>query len=253
MWVYGALALGLFLVGCEQAEPVTVIADPALQVPLEQLAPEFRQVYGGGWRIEYRESAALQQLTADSQPDVLLTVEPTAQSLLKNGLLDESSMRTFAGDRLVVVSARDKPRALGSVGDLVMTMFSSIAVGRPDTSAGLYGEQALIADGAHGKIQDKIKLYGSLAEICSVVASSESSYGIVFASTAAQNPKLAVSTTVPEDLHQDIKYTAVAAKGAAEKPGVVALLKLLAEEPETQQLLGSYGYLDRMAALQEAK
>ena len=249
----GVLALLLLVGGCRRAEPVRVVADPALKGALDELAPLFREQYAGGWNVQYQESAAIQQLPADDFPHVVLTVEPVAQHLLKGGLVEESTMRTFAGDLLTVVTPRSRPLGLAKVGDLVITLFKGIGVGDKGTSVGYYATQALIADGAQGKIKEQLKEYSSLAEIVEAVGSASIDFGMVYASTAAQNKELAVAMTIPEDLYQDIRYSAVASKAAAQKSGVVELLKFLAEDEKTQQILGSYGYLDRKTAMDETK
>jgi hypothetical protein len=74
------------LVGCKpgpQAGPVSVWADPALKTALENLAPQFAKHHPGGWKVEYKESAQVAEMSESGHPDVLLTVEPIAQELLK--------------------------------------------------------------------------------------------------------------------------------------------------------------------------
>lgn len=253
---FGVIALAVFLAGCKpgpEAGPVKVWADPALKAALEKLAPQLRKHHPEGWEMEYKESAAIARLSAADLPDVVLTVEPVAQELLKGGQLDESTMRTFAGDLLAVVTPRAKPLDLPKLGDLVVTHFNKIGVGSKDTSEGYYAKQALIADGAMARVKDQIKEYGSVDELVDAVGSGTIDFGLVYASTAAQHKELAVATTIPEDLYQDIRYTAVATKVAAGNHGVVELLKLLAEDPEGQKVFGSFGFVDRATAMQETK
>ena len=252
-----ALALMFVLcAGCKaggEGGPVKVWADPALKVPLLRLAPEFGKRHPGGWEITFKETAEMRKLSAESHPDVALTVEPVAQELLKSDQFDESTMRTFAGDLLTVVTPRKKPLALGKVGDLIVTQFNSIAVGTDGTAEGYYGSQALIADGARDKIAKQTKTFDSVDKLVNAVSAGTTDFGLVFASTAAQSQGLKVATAVPEDLYEDIKYTAVASKEAAGRHGVMQLLRLLAEDEDTQKLWQSFGYLDRKTALEEMK
>jgi len=235
------------------AGPVRVWADPALKTALDKLEPDFKKKHPTGWEVAYKESADIAKLSAADHPDVVLTVEPVAQKLFGGGVVDESTARTFAGDMLTVITSRSKPLSLAKLGDLVMTAFKGLGVGADGTSEGYYAQQALLADGAKAKIKDQIKPYASMDELVAAVGSASIDFGMVYASTAAQHKEVAIATVVPEDLYEDIKYVAVASKDAAKRHGVVELLKLLGEDAATQKLLGSYGYMDRAAAMIDNK
>src|SRR5687767_6970632 len=101
-FIASALAL-IFVfvsVGCDQGQPVTVWADPALKTALDEIAPRFRREHRAGLEAEYKESVALKEADDTNYPDVILAVEPVVQELTKSGALDESTSRTFAGDLL---------------------------------------------------------------------------------------------------------------------------------------------------------
>ena len=62
-FIASALAL-IFVfvsVGCDQGQPVTVWADPALKTALDEIAPRFRREHRAGLEAEYKESVALKE------------------------------------------------------------------------------------------------------------------------------------------------------------------------------------------------
>jgi len=227
-------------------------ADPALKGALDALAPKFKALHPTGWTVEYKESVMLDQGMAGSdRPDVILCAAAESKKLRVNAAFDASTERTFAGDLLALVTRKARIIPVGRVGDLPQVQFKALGVGGPNTSLGYYSEQALVTDGAAKKVQKLTRGYGSQARLLAAVRSGEVDLGFVYASTVAQNPDLRVSTTVPEDLYEDIRYVALATKAGDSNPGTSQLLTFLAEDKDAQQTLGAYGYVDRATAMIE--
>ncbi|MDQ3024764.1 MAG: substrate-binding domain-containing protein, partial [bacterium] len=125
------------------------------------------------------------------------------------------------------------------------------AIGLPTTSVGYYTQQALVSDGAAKGVESSTHGYASQQAAIDALLSGENDIAVVYASAAAQNPKLHVSCVVREDLHEDIRYLAMATRGNLHARGVEALLKLLSEDPAAQKTMGGYGYIDRATAMVE--
>jgi molybdenum ABC transporter molybdate-binding protein len=249
LWV----CLALLLCSCAgKGDPVVVWADPALRSALEALAPQFVQLHKSGWTIEYKESGALHDdLAAGGQPQVVLCAAEQLDELRTSGLVDEGTSRTFGGSLLALVSTKDEKRIVPQVGDLPLVQFKGLGIGLPSTSVGYYAQQALVSDGAANKLGDLVHGFEDTDKLLAALRSGEVDLAFVYAATASQNPDLHVSCVVPEDLHEDVRFLAMATTGHNGDPGVEALLKLLSEDPKVQQTLGAYGYLDRAMAMVE--
>jgi molybdenum ABC transporter molybdate-binding protein len=233
---------------------VQVWADPALKGAIEALVEDYKKSQPVGWTVRYLEAGELsaQAASSSAKPQVILCTANALDALAgKSSLLDPATARTFAGDRLAIVSTREKDKAVASVGDLPLVPFKGLGLGTAETSVGYYAQQALITDGVEQPLREQLQRYSRQAELLTALQEGEVELAFVFASHAAQDAKLHVATVVPEDLHEDIRYQIVAAKGHVEDPAVLALMKLLTEDPAIQQKLGSYGYIDRATALIE--
>jgi molybdenum ABC transporter molybdate-binding protein len=245
--------------------PISIWADPALRGALEALEPLYRERFAGGWKVTYVERAALLELARrrDSEsgtlstgsrpaPDVLLTPDAAVyHELRRAGVIDESTARTFAGDVLLVVHRKEEGWPLPRFQDLPLLRFKTLGLGSTDTSLGFYTQQAIVTDGLVEPLKDRTKEYATTQELLTALGSGELDLAIVYGSTAAQSTAMESAAAVPEDLHEDIRYQAVAVTGRAGRPGAVELLRLLSEDPQAQEVLGSFGYMDRTAALQE--
>jgi hypothetical protein len=252
---------------------LTLWADPALRGALDALKPLALQ-RGLRWDVSYVERGRLLEIAAgkaltegtprsavfSSAPDglpapqaLLISDEKVYEALRSGGLIDESSARSFAGDLLAVVSLKAKPWPAPSLYDLPLLGFELCGAGGVNTSVGQYGQQALVSSGVDKLLGERTKFYESLDALMAALKGGEVQVALTFASAAAQDPELEVSATVEEDLHEDVRYQALAVKGRERDAAVRALLKLLAEDAEAQRMLEAYGYLGREAALVEQK
>jgi len=245
-------------------DALTVWAVPPAKSALEALAADFRKLHKGGWNLSYLDRKALLDAlkTEGAAPQVLIFADAeTAEALRSAGAIDVNTLRSFAGDTLVIVSRADANWATASVFDLYELRFTHLAIGdRAATSAGYYAYQSLVSDGAWDRIKERIIELPSQDELLQSLlvvknhAVQERERGaaqiaVLLGSSAATTKGVKAFYAVPEDLHEPVRYQVAAAAGHANDPGVSTLLRLLAEDPDAQAKLASYGYLDRAAAL----
>ncbi|MBN2082999.1 substrate-binding domain-containing protein [bacterium] len=233
---------------------VTVWAEVLLAEPLTALSEDFKAQYAGGWRVEYKERGVmLTAITADSPPElpavVLFADTQVRDQLIERGQIEEATLRTFAGDVLVLAQIKDGLFATGSLYDIYKAPFTHLLLGSPQTTVGYYGEQALISEGCFSRVESRLKLVDSTAELVGSLLSEEKVVGIVMASQVVQSGGLEVMTMVSERTHEDIRYSAAATTGHSGDPGVMDLLRFLAEDEAIQLKLEGYGLLNRETAL----
>jgi molybdenum ABC transporter molybdate-binding protein len=241
------------------AAPVSVWADPALKVPLDALAAGFKAQYPAGMSVKYVERGQLLRplveqppRALESPPEVFIVADRKAFEVLRNArCIDEVTARTFAGDRLVVVHRPGENWASPSLFDIYKLRFEVLACGSDGTSLGYYTRQALISDGVEKRVEERIKRYDATEQVVKALAGGEAQLAITFASTAAQAAGVETMLLIGDDLHDAIRYQAVAAKGCAAKPGVAELLRYLAENPQVQQEMSGHGLLNRQSAMKD--
>lgn len=274
------LLVALLLSGCPQpperstsatpaapaGQPVRIWADPPLRLALEGLAPQFRERYAAGWDISYVERGTLLEAIeaeppADGEtplaaPEILpspqaLLIERSVTDTLRNGgHIDNATLRTFGGDRLALIQRADDRWPPTSIYEAPVLRFEQLGLGDVDTSFGYYGEQVLVSSGIRPRIADRFSHWGSYDELLAALADGTLDMALgPHSAVVGHNLKLV--SIVPADLHEDVRYLAVAVSGHTADAGVQALLRFLAEEPEIQLLLGGYGFVDRETALVE--
>jgi molybdenum ABC transporter molybdate-binding protein len=263
------IPLIIMLAGCPQAEKqtqtssvpaaeqraLTVWADPALSVPLEALTADFTKLHRPGLDVRYVEREELLEAVDGGEPadppDVYLFADQRVlETFREAGAVDESSTRTFAGDRLVVACRLDEGWKTASLFDVYKLRFTGFGLAGENTSLGHYSAQALHSEGVRSRIEKRIVSFSSLDKLLAGLADDEVQLMLVFASTVTQRTDLQAILIVGEDLHEDIRYVA-ASSGQRNDPAVIEFLRFLAEDEDVQQKLMSYGLIGRTDALVE--
>lgn len=232
---------------------VVLWVDPALRGAMEAIVSSPVAIGAKAWQITYRESGELPAVSGNEAPDLILATEPVIKKLLSNDSIDASTARTFAGDLLVLATPASKPIVVPKVGDLPIVKLDAFGLGGPDTAVGFYAEQAMISDGVLDDLKAVTQRFENTAELLAALESGRVQLAMLFGSSVAQRQDLRISATVPENLHMDIRYQAVATRKAATRKEVQGALVLLSENSEVQQLLGAFGYLDRATAMLETR
>jgi molybdate transport system substrate-binding protein len=235
---------------------LVVWADPALQVPLEALLAGSGQLEAK-LNLEWKERGevsdaldALAQGQAPAWPDVFILADVRLLGRLREaGVIDESTGRTFAGDRLVLIQQRGAHWQSATLFDIYRLRFEHLAVGSDRTAAGYYGQQALVSDGLGQRLESRLLHVDTTGGIATALTSGKAQLALVFASLAAHTQGVETTLLIGTDLHEDIRYQAVAAAGRTGQPGAQQLLRLLAEDAAFQQQLQGYGLLDRKNAM----
>lgn len=275
-----ALLLGMALPGCHRPTPaktgtgrlaetplpavhvaadgggaaVRVWAEPTLALALDALKPELERRGAIKLALEYHDSVDLARQLAQAKPSGLpdVYIYPDAgiiAKLIAAKAIDEVTLRTFAGDRLVVACRQGEHWVMSTLFDIYRLRFKWIGLAPQDSALGIFSQQALASDGALPRVQKRIKRLASAVELPKALKRDETQLVITYASLVSMDPSLGVAVAVDPGLHEDIRYKAAAATGQGAQPGVIAMLRLLAEDSEMQQRLASYGFIDRETAM----
>lgn len=239
-------------------DPLIVWADPLLKAPLVAINEVFSELYSPGLTPVYIERGGLLARLEGEEPPALPVVFITADTttmaaLSRSRYVDESTARTFAGDRLVLVQQSAKGFETPTLFDTYRLRFNALGLGTEETAVGRYAEQALITEGCFSRLEERLQRFDGTSSVLEALVAGEVQLAIVTASQAAQQQGVEVLLLIGEDLHEDIRYQAAASVESAGSPAVQQLLMLLAEDDAVQALLTGYGLLGRELALQETK
>jgi len=225
------------------AEGLTVFAAASLKDALETTGAAFTAETGVPVVFSFAGTSNLaRQIEAGAPADVFISADRAWMDLLEaTGSVDQATIRSIAGNSLVVVapanaaSALDlTPEALGArLGD------GRLAIADPDTvPAGRYGKAALTALGLWNGIAGQLAPMENVRVALATVARGEAPLGIVYFSDAAAEPDVAVVARFPEDSHPPIIYPAAVTKAA--KPNAIRFLEFL-QEPAARAAFAAAG------------
>ena len=209
-----------------QADPgrITVFAAASLKTALDEIAADWKADTGNTAVVSYAGTPQLaRQIQQGAPADLFISAdEEWMDTLGKAGLIRPATRVDLLGNALVLVAPKDgaAPVAIGKGFDLAgMLGDSRLAMALVDSvPAGKYGKAALTALGVWPTVAPKVAQAENVRAALALVATGEAPYGIVYATDAAAEPKVAVVGRFPEDSHPPIVYPAAlttAAQGPA--------------------------------------
>ena len=208
------LSTALALPAISHAADITVFAASSLKTALDVIAADWEQQTGHHVVISYDSSAKLaKQIEQGAPADVFISASTQwMDSLADANLIKPESRKTILGNTLILV-ATDKtapPVTIAQGFDLAALVGDGkLAMGMVDSvPAGQYGKEALTTLGAWDAVEPKVAQTENVRAALKLVESGEAAYGIIYASDAVGDDKVAVVGTFPQDSHKPIVYPA---------------------------------------------
>ena len=206
------LSTALALPAISHAADITVFAASSLKTALDVIAADWEQQTGHHVVISYDSSAKLaKQIEQGAPADVFISASTQWMDTLADAnLIKPESRKTILGNTLILVAA-DKtapPVTIAQGFDLAALVGDGkLAMGMVDSvPAGQYGKEALTTLGAWDAVEPKVAQTENVRAALKLVESGEAVYGIVYASDAVGDDKVAVVGTFPQDCHKPIVY-----------------------------------------------
>jgi molybdate transport system substrate-binding protein len=209
-----ALTAALAAPGVASAAEITVFAASSLKTALDKIAADWEKSTGNKVAISYDSSAKLaRQIQQGAPADLFISASKEWMDTLADAkLIKPESRKTILGNTLILVAA-DKTAGkvdittgfdlAGLIGD------SKLAMGLVDSvPAGQYGKEALQTLGVWDAVSGKVVQAENVRAALKLVDLGEAAYGIVYASDAVFDDKVAVVGTFPQDSHTPIIYPA---------------------------------------------
>ena len=249
------LALAALLAGCGERgapadapaapAPLVVFAAASLKESLDAAGAAFHAAGGAPVQVSYAASPALARQIAQRAPaDVFISADGDWMDWLgARGLIDPASRVDLLGNRLVLVGpagaaavelapGTDLSPLLGARGRLAVAMTGSVPAGK-------YARAALQSLGMWSALQPRLAEAENVRAALLLVARGDAPLGVVYASDARAEPRVAVLATFPADSHPPIVYPA-ARVAASAHPQAQAFLDWLGT-PAADAIVRAHG------------
>ncbi|MCT4683263.1 MAG: molybdate ABC transporter substrate-binding protein [Roseicyclus sp.] len=211
---------------------MTVHAAASLRGALDEVATLWEDQPGDTLTLVSAGSSALaRQIAAGAPGDVFVSANTAWMDVLEEGgHLRAGSRVELLTNRLVVIAPAggDAPLDLAALPDRLGSGRLALALTEA-VPAGIYARQALTALGLWEAVAPRVVEADNVRAALALVASGAAPLGIVYATDAIAEPRVAVLAHLPAGSHDPIRYPAAAlSQGDAE--GAAALLALMQGE-----------------------
>lgn len=211
-----AVALAPALV---RAEQITVFAAASLRTALEEIAADWQANSGHRAVMSFAGSAVLaRQIAAGAPADVFLSANAAWMDWLEGqGRIDSTSRADLLGNRLVLIGpAGAAPVTLSPDLPLVQMLDGGrLAMALTEAvPAGIYGKAALAHFGLWDAVQPHVAQADNVRAALAYVATGAAPLGVVYASDALAEPRVAIIAQFPPQSHPMIRYPAARVAGS---------------------------------------
>ena len=199
-----------------------VFAAASLTNVLDELSASWEKSSGVAVRLSYAASSVLaRQIEAGGDAQVFVSADQEWMDYLAaRNLIDKSSRRDLAGNRLVLIAPADSDVTLRITPGfrLAATLAGGrLAIADPQTvPAGRYARAALTTLGAWERVAQRLVLADNVRGALLFVARGETPLGIVYATDAQIEREVRVVATFPDNSHPAISYPAAATPKAGQ-------------------------------------
>ena len=237
------LVLPLLLTACSSAPSGPTLSAAASLAPfLAEAGPAFEAETGIRIAVRAGASGALAgQILAGAPTDLFLSADPRwTEALWSKGRVTGSPV-TVARNRLVVVVPAGAAAAPADLAGLAA--LERIGLADPTVApAGEYAREALVAAGVWDRVAERRIEAADVRAALSLVERGEVDAAIVYASDAANDPRVRTAFAVDPALHRPVEITAALLAGAEHPEAADRFLLFLSSEPG-RALLARHGFL----------
>src|SRR5688572_1901958 len=187
-----------------------VFAAASLTDALGELSPHWEKAAGMPVRLSFAASSVLaRQIEAGGRADVFISADQEWMDYLQaRGLLEQSTRRELAGNRLVLIAPADSGIELRIAPGFRLAAAlgtGRLSTGDPDTvPVGRYARSALVSLGVWDEIRDRLVRADNVRGALMFVARGEAPLGIVYNTDAVMDSRVRIVDTFPENSHAPI-------------------------------------------------
>lgn len=230
----------------QAAGDVTIFAAASMKNALEEVAAGYEAETGTRVRLSLAGSSALaRQIEAGAPADVFISANTGWMDRIEDaGLVVEGSRFDLARNALALVGpAGAAPVALDAGTDVAALLGEGrLAMALVDAvPAGIYGKAALISLGQWDAVAPKVAQTDNVRSALALVAAGEAPLGVVYATDAHAEPRVAILGLFPESSHAPILYPAAALTDG--DAGAAAAFLAYLRGPAGAQALAAQGFI----------
>lgn len=209
---------------------------------VKELAARYGQRHPGVKLLpNFGSSGALaKQIQQGAPSDIFISANPQwIDLLLEQQMLRADSVRSLAGNALVLVGAREL--TVQGLDDLLQ--LKRIALGSPKSvPAGQYAEQALQQAGLYQQLAGRLVMAQDVRQALVYADRGEVDAAFVYRTDALLAKKAVILYTVDGSRHDPILYPAGLTTAGGNNPEAVAFFAFLGSD-EARQVLEKYGFV----------
>jgi len=216
---------------------ITVLAASSLTGTFTELGKEFEKEHSGVTvRFAFDSSATLaQQATGGAPADVLATADPTTMDSAKSA--QAGTPKTFATNRLVLVTPADDPGQVTAFSDLDKSSVKWVTC-VPTAPCGIVADALLRADHISGKpVSQEVDVKSVLAK----VTEGEADAGLVYTTDAQAAGNQVRALPIPGSAQRVTSYPIVVLKQSDHADLAQQFVELVTG-PEGRQVLDQAGF-----------
>ena len=247
-WLALAVLAAFPLHAADAKKPqLLVFAAASLTNVLGELSTAWHASSGVPVKTSFAASSVLaRQIEAGGKADVFISADQEWMDYLQSRrLIDKSSRRNLAGNRLVIIAPADSKIELRIAPGFKLADAlhgGRLSTGDPDTvPVGKYARSALVSLGLWDELQDRLVRADNVRSALMFVARGEAPLGIVYTTDALLDPKVRIVDTFPENTHAPITYPGAATIGSNNY--AISFLEFLSK-PESQDTWRRFGFLE---------
>jgi molybdate transport system substrate-binding protein len=222
-----------------------VFAAASLTDVLGDLAKAYEQQRGAPVKLSFAASSVLaRQVEAGGKADVFISADQEWMDYLQQrNLIEKSSRRDLAGNRLVLIAPADSKVVLEiAPGFPLLAALGGgrLSTGDPDTvPVGRYARSALISLGVWDQLQGRLVNADNVRSALMFVSRGEAPLGIVYTTDALADSKVRIVGTFPANTHAPITYPGAVLEGTGAE--AIVFLNYLAS-PQVSETWRRFGF-----------
>ena len=191
-----------------------VVGAASLTEVLQEIGNSYTRETGQQVKLSFASSSALaRQIEAGGRVDVFVSADVEWMDYLQaRNLIDASTRRNIAGNRLVLIAPRDSKIQLQLQKNVELAKALNggrLATVDPDiVPVGRYARSALDSLGIWNAMADRLVRADNVRSALAFVARGETPLGIVYETDAAVDRRVRIVDVFPADSHPPITYPA---------------------------------------------
>src|SRR5699024_8812280 len=176
--------------------------------------------------------------------DVFISAnENWMEKLEEKQLVDGETIETIAGNKLVLIAAKDTTLPYDSFADIATEDVDQIAIGVPESvPAGEYAQTVLKQMGNWETLEDKFVFAKDVRQVLTYVESGNADIGFVYLSDAMISEDVTILAKSDPSEHEVIVYCGALTTDSTLKEEAQSFLTFLRSE-KAQNILEKYGFV----------